>query len=373
VAQNRNQHFVPQFYLRNFSTDGRSISVFNLASRTHYPSASIKGQASRSYFYGKDAAIENASRAFENAGADALRVLLQTDQPPAKGSERAIGLLSYIMFQLQRTPAAGIEMEEMATAITKRTFQGHPEIRQNPELLAALKDVRVRYRSPVLNAIKIGVESAPVLFDMESKLLVNRTGLGFVTSDVAVVMHNRWCEGLVGRGTTGFASRGLLIVFPVSPGRLLLFYDGTVYKVGDPGERLVQVQTVPEVEVLNRFQFLSAHQNLYYQSNLATASSIDAMTGARAPRYERVLSERAVSEDENESLVHLFHAPLPIKADLPWLHVNQAMKRVKPVERMSALRSEARKMAAFVRGPFRRPPARPGGAPRSWTVVPDSA
>lgn len=372
MPQNRNQHFVAQFYLRNFSPDGRSISVFHLPSRRHHLCASIKGQASRPYFYGKSPAVEDANRVFENAGADALRSILEADQPPTKGSERAIALLAYIIFQLQRTPAAAMEMEEMATTVARRTFQSHPEIRRDQEMLAALKDMRVRYRAPVLNAIKVGIECAPVLFDLESKLLVNRTPVGFVTSDVAVVLHNKWCEGLAGRGTTGFACRGLLIMFPISPTHSLLFYDGTVYKVGDRGERVLQLRNVPDVELLNRFQFLSAHQNIYYRADPQTRTSIDMMTGTRAPRYERVLSERAVSsEDENDSLVHFFHAPLPINADLTWLRVNQAMKRITPKARLGALRSEARRMAAFLRGPVRRPQPRTGALRRSWTVVPD--
>ncbi len=372
MAQNRNQHFVPQFYLRNFSTDTRSLSVFNLDSRRHFPSASIKGQASRSYFYGKDDRQEDAIRAFENAGAEALREVTKSDRPLAKGSPHALGLVSYVMFQFQRTPAAGREMEELATKAMRRMFEAHPEVRGNPELLAELKDVRVQYRTPVLNAIKIGVEKAPLLFDLDSKLLVNRTDLEFVTSDVAVVMHNRWCEGSTGRGTTGFASRGLLILFPVTPTRLLLFYDGTVYKVGDPGDKVVNVRTDREVDLLNRFQFLSAEQNLYYRPSPRTQAALDLMAGDRAPRFSRVHSKRAVAdEDQNDNLIHLFHASLPIEADFPWLRVNQAMQRVQPAERMKAVRTEAIKMDAVLGGRRRSAGVPAGTPPRTWTVVPE--
>jgi Protein of unknown function (DUF4238) len=51
LADNKNQHFVPQFYLRNFSTDEekQSIGLFNFARSTAVGNASIRNQCSRDY------------------------------------------------------------------------------------------------------------------------------------------------------------------------------------------------------------------------------------------------------------------------------------------------------------------------------------
>src|ERR1051325_11171029 len=43
MANNKDQHFVPQFYLRNFGV-GNSIGMFNIPHRRHFPRASIPGQ-----------------------------------------------------------------------------------------------------------------------------------------------------------------------------------------------------------------------------------------------------------------------------------------------------------------------------------------
>lgn len=55
MPQNKNQHFIPQFYLRRFapSSNDRLINVLEIGTgATHY-GASIRGQASKAYFYGR--------------------------------------------------------------------------------------------------------------------------------------------------------------------------------------------------------------------------------------------------------------------------------------------------------------------------------
>jgi hypothetical protein len=59
-GRHKSQHFVPQHYLRAFSTDGRSVRICHLCSGRIVPNGSIKDQSCRDYFYGKDRRIEHA-------------------------------------------------------------------------------------------------------------------------------------------------------------------------------------------------------------------------------------------------------------------------------------------------------------------------
>ncbi|HEX2983013.1 MAG TPA: DUF4238 domain-containing protein, partial [Ignavibacteriales bacterium] len=58
MAERKNQHFVPQFYLRNFSENKKSLCDYNLSNNKYIKNASIKDMASQNYFYGKDENIE---------------------------------------------------------------------------------------------------------------------------------------------------------------------------------------------------------------------------------------------------------------------------------------------------------------------------
>lgn len=51
MPNNKNQHFVPQFFLKNFSVDKKSISMCLKENAMLYSNVSIRNQCSKSYFY----------------------------------------------------------------------------------------------------------------------------------------------------------------------------------------------------------------------------------------------------------------------------------------------------------------------------------
>lgn len=54
MSNQKNQHFVPKVYLKQFSADGKSIELCIKKSLEFIPKAAIKNQSSSNYFYGKD-------------------------------------------------------------------------------------------------------------------------------------------------------------------------------------------------------------------------------------------------------------------------------------------------------------------------------
>ena len=65
----KRQHYVSQFYLKNFSIhlNRKSIGIFNVQREKYIPQASLRGQAYQDYFYGKDGSTENALSSIEKA------------------------------------------------------------------------------------------------------------------------------------------------------------------------------------------------------------------------------------------------------------------------------------------------------------------
>lgn len=51
MADNKNQHYVPQFYLRNFSSDDKNIAAYHLGQERSLGLVPIKDQCSKDYFY----------------------------------------------------------------------------------------------------------------------------------------------------------------------------------------------------------------------------------------------------------------------------------------------------------------------------------
>lgn len=101
------------------------------------------------------------------------------------------------------------------------------------------------------------------------KLLTNKTGREFVTSDNPVVKYNQFMEFRKWPGAhTGWAAIGLEVFFPISPSLCLVLYDKSSYRVGFRRRHLVEIVRVEDVDQLNGLQLINAHQSLYFGSGI---------------------------------------------------------------------------------------------------------
>lgn len=67
MASNKNQHYVPQCYLRQFAAgnSASAINLFNIDREKFINCAPLKNQCSKSYFYGDDLELEKALQPIE--------------------------------------------------------------------------------------------------------------------------------------------------------------------------------------------------------------------------------------------------------------------------------------------------------------------
>jgi Protein of unknown function (DUF4238) len=115
-ADNKKHHFVPQFYLRNFSEDEKSIGIYNIASQRTITRANLGNQCYRDYFYGKTPEIEHALGDMEGSAAQVIKICLEAEAVPRPLSAEHIILSHFIVLQDART---GHEAEAAAEATDK--------------------------------------------------------------------------------------------------------------------------------------------------------------------------------------------------------------------------------------------------------------
>jgi hypothetical protein len=72
----------------------------------------------------------------------------------------------------------------------------------------------------------------PLLLDLHNKLLINKTSVEFITSDHPIVMYNQLLTFRTFGSNCGVACKGLQIFYPLDPKKVLMLYDGQIYRVG---------------------------------------------------------------------------------------------------------------------------------------------
>lgn len=83
MGEKNRQHYVPKFYMRNFSDKEQSIATFNILNSKYIPNAYIKRMCQKHNFYGDDNRIENfLDKEIENKAAAIIKNILNTNTFP---------------------------------------------------------------------------------------------------------------------------------------------------------------------------------------------------------------------------------------------------------------------------------------------------
>lgn len=338
MGEPRENHFVPGFYLRQFSRDGRSIDLFNFARMNSVRGASIRGQCSRRNLYSFAPGLEQVLSGLENEAAGAIRTLRASARVPAPGSDEWKALIVFVVFQKLRTRAAGDRNDVSTDYFAKLWARADPELgKDDPDTY------RIVNEHPVALSLLQVPRIVDTASDLELHLFVNETSLPFVTSDDPVVLHNSYCEGIDYFGVLGWGCSGIQVFWPVSPRELLLIYDSSVYRVGrvDPNNRETCLAETAEVRLLNSLQILNAHHNVYYlQGAEASLVEEECLTlAARRPKARtRFVETEEVeqSDGETSSLIHQYEPLLPVRLRLSAIDIRKRARRV-PLHRRGQL------------------------------------
>lgn len=257
----KNQHFVPQFLLRNWSEDRRSISLIRLKKEQTIKRASISGQCSRRKFYGRE--LDEVFCRIEEVAAPVIADINKGGSLCQLGDIRYNHLSIFVLTLHQRTAQARYQHQNMINEI----FRAQLEL-NFPDKKDIIARVGITNQEPSLLPVASAVRSAVALSDMTLVCLNNPSKLPFVISDHPVIFYNAMAENhkiLRKRdsGAVGYVSAGLQIFLPISPDKCLFFFDPFSYCIPEQKDFNVDI-TRSDVKQLNDLQSVNAKDCLYY-------------------------------------------------------------------------------------------------------------
>jgi len=306
MPEKKKQHYVPRFYLRNFSWASRkAINIFNIQGARNIISGNLANRCYEPYFYGDNLVIENAFCDFEGLVARFILDIISTNRAPKRFSEEHHSLLLFVLLQYSRTKYAAEAHDELVDKLVKNFM-----IQDGRFSEEYLRDVKITSKNPTAVPLKVAAESVPMALDLMMKVLLNRTDTNFVSSDNPVVLYNQYCEKLSIGSNTGLASQGLQIIYPLSPRHALLFYDSVIYKVGEKKNTFTLVVDGKDIEQFNDLQWLNALQNIYYDNAQKPAEIMRGYTNNHPKRHTEKTLWNEYEGTENKSakadtLIHI--------------------------------------------------------------------
>lgn len=129
MAIKKDQHYVPQFLLKNFSCyeTRKQIGVYNLRNQLFLNCKSaIKGQAQEEYFYGKDLLLENMLAKLEQDVGLIFKKIIQSNRLPDWGTPEYAHMHIFTIIQAARTKYVEEEWNESFDMKIKSIYKHHP-------------------------------------------------------------------------------------------------------------------------------------------------------------------------------------------------------------------------------------------------------
>ena len=247
VADRKQNHYVPRFYMKRFGSTGRSIHLLNTTSMKPAQDASIAGQCQRKHLY--NSGLEDGLSTLESFLA---REIYQA------GSYAEVTTDLWYLFaatQYARVPRESDPGKEFTEAVVDRWLEW--QLVNNPEFLE--RDTSYTITG---NSIGMLLGELPFILGWMRGLKVQVVGIewtGFILGDKPVVLYNQYCEQVEHYAGLGFNRCGVQLFMPLSPKEYLLLYDGQVYDYVKS-----QQVTYADVETLNMLQIVQSEANVYF-------------------------------------------------------------------------------------------------------------
>jgi Protein of unknown function (DUF4238) len=261
ITDKKNQHYIPKFYLRNFSfqNNKKQIGLFNITNEFLIKTAKLKTQGSKNFYYGSDGVIEDKLSNIETELARLIQSIITNRYIPLKSTTEHSILLLFVAVMEARNPVNiegnKIRVEEMR----KRFLEMFPEPANSDFIPDLTHDESIRMSFSALNVIM------QTFSDLEYKLLLNETKRPFITSDFPIIKYNQFLESRNWKfAKTGYASVGLQIFLPLNSELAIVFFDQGVYKVGTKKQRLVALTYEDDVDSLNILQFINCFDTVFF-------------------------------------------------------------------------------------------------------------
>lgn len=251
-----NQHYVPRFYMKHFANIKNAgtkkekvlISFYQFKDnllKKNIPTSSI---CSEDYFYDQDGRIENTLADMETRWSKALKNAID-DNFIIDDIE---SIREFVIYQISRTKAMLSHNREMATSMMKGVLKQQFGDIDDEEVVNELLENKIQNEITPELGLSMVKEIIPTIRDLKMKVITNEAEMRFITSDVPVIIINP-----LGIHSAGLCSVGEVIFFPISPRKMIFFYDAKLFsKLPD------RICDESVIKIFNQYQYVSADERL---------------------------------------------------------------------------------------------------------------
>ena len=328
MAEHKNQHYVSQFYLKNFSSDRKSIGALILSSNLFIEKASIKNQCSKDNFY-QDPNYEIALSKLEANTSTIFDKIIKEDT--LSSNEKFIAR-AFMLLQETRTKHSADIMHKGFNLMTSYL----ESLGISDEFKPTFEKLKVDSSETIEILKSLFKTNMDNCADLMLKVIVNKTPTPFITCDDPLLTYNKHLERLK-HHNYGTCSNGLILLLPISPKYALVLYDANTYKMGTRKQFYVPVSNIKDIEEICLLTILHASQTIFVKNESIALTQLTTLTNIAAKyiQSEKMELESFISDDGKGELLHSYSEHFHIAAQLTFLKELDKAKAIRSLNKRS--------------------------------------
>lgn len=281
MAKKKYNHYVPKFYMANFSGNSKYIDKCILSSGKIVRGVPTKSTGGKDYLYGKDGVIEDAFSKMESIWASIVRSIIRTEQLP-RDRNSIEELLFFIVFSDYRTWSHAQETLELWKTLYQtmaRMYKAHGRLDIPDEMIEC-----ITAEDPIPNrhAFKHASHVVDCCRDLRIALIKNISDMPFITSDNPAAKYNQL---FMERGyfrPYGYGHRGFQLFLPLSPKLCLVLYDPCAYRVHHMHNGKIILKDPKAIRAINTLIVTYADKEIYFSGDTSDRT-VQKLVGKRDP------------------------------------------------------------------------------------------
>lgn len=284
MAEKKRQHYVPQFYMRNFADENNTFVVYHLLQKKSIGRVPYNRQCYKDYYYGADALWEKRLGEMEADWGATFKAILSEKTLSAEDIQL---VKQFALYQRQRTLAEAEYRKQERTELLIECGRMLYVNKGWPFDDAAKKACEERARNDCTPAenLEFANKLVNLIDDLGILIITYNTNSELISSDTPVIAINPFHPPSI-----GYACMGLILLFPISRNKLVVLFDRKMY----PRFRnslYIDCQDEDEVHNVNVLQLISAERILFSYSGIEFSKFTDAEWKSRkANRDQDTLS-----------------------------------------------------------------------------------
>lgn len=260
MPEKKNQHFVPESYLKPWTNQNDKITVYVPENDEKYPPTSVSNVASSDYFYSKNTQLEDSLSEIEDEYKSVLKDIREAySTNPNLSYKNRRHLRSFILLQRVRTKAFSNDAEAMGRELANEVTEKAAVSAENIE--DQLDGFRDQMKRMMLHALI----NTGIIGDLEWVILVDTTETHFITSTHPVIFDQPASSS--SNQVVGVTNAGIQIFCPVSPTHCLFFYDSNRYHIYEDTDSPRPITNEKTTKQINECILSSNPEKVFYDAH----------------------------------------------------------------------------------------------------------